>query len=190
MKKSLGAKTILYPAPVWAVGTYDKDHKPDVMAASWAGICCSRPPCVMVALRKATYTHGNITSKKAFTVNVPSEKYAKETDYFGLVSGKSTDKFSTTGLTPVKSALVDAPYIDEFPMVAECKLLHTLEAGSHTLFIGEIVDAKADEAVLGENGMPDMGKLKTFMFAPGDRKYYKTAAYLGEAFSIGNDIKE
>lgn len=185
MKKSLGPQIILYPTPVWVIASYDKEGRPNVMTASWAGICCSSPPCVSVSLRKATYTFGNITERRAFTVNIPSEKYVKDTDYFGLASGKDVDKLSTTGLTPVKSTLVDAPYIQEFPLVIECKLLHSLKVGLHTLFIGEIVDVKSDEAIIGKNGMPDMEKLKTFAFAPGDRKYYKTGGYLARAFSIG-----
>jgi len=56
MKRSLGAKTHLYPTPVLVVGTYDKAGKPNVMTAAWAGVCCSSPPCVAVSLRKATYT--------------------------------------------------------------------------------------------------------------------------------------
>ena len=46
MKKSLGTKTLLYPAPVCVVGTYDSAGKPNVMTAAWAGICCSSPPCL------------------------------------------------------------------------------------------------------------------------------------------------
>ena len=45
--------------------------------------------------------------KQAYTINVPSEKYAKEADYFGIVSGRDADKFKKTGLTPIKSELVD-----------------------------------------------------------------------------------
>lgn len=44
MKKSLGAKTLMFPTPVWVIGTYDKDGKPNAMTAAWAGICCSDPP--------------------------------------------------------------------------------------------------------------------------------------------------
>ena len=109
MNKSLGPKTLIYPAPVLVVGTYDKAGKPNVMTASWGGICCSQPPCVAVSLRAATYTHGNILGRKAFTLSVPPEKYVKEVDYFGLVSGRVLDKFAATKLTPVKSKLVDAP---------------------------------------------------------------------------------
>ena len=60
-------------------------------------------------------------SKKAFTINIPSENYVREADYFGIVSGKKEDKFAKTGLTPVKSDIVDAPYIREFPVNLECK---------------------------------------------------------------------
>ncbi len=188
MKKSIGAKTIIYPIPILVVGTYDKAGKPNVMTAAWGGICCSSPPCVAVSLRKATYSYGNIIERKAFTINIPSETYVKEIDYFGIVSGKNKDKFSATGLTPVKSDLVDAPYVKEFPFALECRLLHTIEIGLHTQFIGEIMDIKADESMLDENGSLDIEKIKPILFAPESRTYYRVGQYLGKAFSIGKEI--
>ena len=120
MKKSLGPQTLVFPTPTWIVGTYDKDDRPNAMTVAWGGICCSDPPCVAVSLRKATYTYGNLVARNAFTISVPSETYVKQADYFGVTSGRDTDKFSATGLTPVRSDLVDAPYIAEFPLVLEC----------------------------------------------------------------------
>lgn len=188
MKKSIGAKTIIYPIPILVVGTYDKAGKPNVMTAAWGGICCSSPPCVAVSLRKATYSYGNIVERKAFTINIPSETYVKEIDYFGIVSGKNKDKFSAAGLTPVKSDLVDAPYVKEFPFALECRMLHTIEIGLHTQFIGEIMDIKADESMLDENGSLDIEKIKPILFAPESRTYYRVGQYLGKAFSIGKEI--
>ncbi|MDD1752471.1 MAG: flavin reductase family protein [Methanotrichaceae archaeon] len=188
MKRSIGAKTIIYPTPVLVVGTYDRQGKPNAMTAAWAGICCSAPPCVGVSLRKATHTYSNIMEKKAFTVNVPSENFVKEADYFGIASGKEIDKFSRTKLTPVKSDLVDAPYIREFPLVLECKLLQSFEIGLHTQFIGEILDVKVEEDMLGENELPDIEKIKPILFTPESRKYFGVGRYLGEAFSIGREI--
>jgi flavin reductase (DIM6/NTAB) family NADH-FMN oxidoreductase RutF len=188
MKKSLGARTLVSPTLVWVIGSYDKDSKPNVMTAAWVGICCSKPPSVAISLRKATYTYGNIMERKAFTVNIPSEKYVREADYFGITSGKDVDKFSATGLTPVKSELVDAPYVQEFPLVLECKVTHTIEIGLHTQFIGEILDVKADETVLGEKGLPDIEKIKPLLFSPEIRTYHKVGDYLGQAFSIGREI--
>lgn len=185
MKKSLGAKTLAYPIPVWVVGTYDKERKPNVSTIAWGGICCSNPPCVAISLRKATYSYGNIVGRKAFTVNVPSEKYIREADYFGTISGRDVDKFNESGLTSVESNLVDAPYVKEFPLVLECKLVHTIEIGLHTQFIGEIMDVKADELVLRENGATDIEKIKPIIFAPDVAGYYGIGKSIGKAFSIG-----
>ena len=188
MKKSLGAKALLYPTPVVVVGTYDKAGKPNAMTAAWAGICCSSPPCVGVSLRKERYTYDNILERKAFTVSVPSEEHVKEADYFGIYSGKDTDKFRATSLTPVKGDLVDAPYVKEFPLVLECRLLQSTEIGLHTQFIGEIMDVKADEGVIGEGGVPDIEKVKPFIFSPEARVYHSVGKFLGNAFSIGRNI--
>jgi flavin reductase (DIM6/NTAB) family NADH-FMN oxidoreductase RutF len=185
MKKSLGAKTILYPTPVLVVGTYDLQGKPNVMTAAWGGICCSEPPCVGVSLRKATYSYQNIVHRKAFTISLPSERYIKDADYFGIVSGRSEDKFAAAELTAVRSDLVDAPYVQEFPLVLECRLLHTFELGLHTQFVGEILDVKADQAMLGESGVPDVEKLHAVIFAPAVQAYYGIGRRLGKAFSIG-----
>ena len=188
MKKSLGSRTLVYPAPVFVIGTYDKAGKANVKTAAWAGICCSAPPCIGVSLRKATYTYGNILDKKAFTVNIPSEDYIQEADFFGIATGREIDKFAVAGLTSVKSDLVDAPYVNEFPMVLECRLLKVVEIGLHTQFIGEILDVKADEVVLGSEGLPEIEKVKPVMFTPESRKYYGTGKFLGKAFSIGREL--
>lgn len=190
MKKSLGAKTILYPTPIMLVGTYDASGRPNVMTAAWGGICCSSPPCVTVSLRKATYTYGNIVQQGGFTINIPSDQYAIQADYCGMVSGKKADKFAETGLTPVRSALVNAPYIEEFPLVLECKLVHQIELGLHTLFIGEILDVKANGDVLDDKGVPDVEKLKPFFYAPEANAYYGTGKRLGDAFSIGQAVRK
>jgi flavin reductase (DIM6/NTAB) family NADH-FMN oxidoreductase RutF len=187
MKKFIGAKTIAFPTPVWVVGTYDKAGKPNAMTIAWGGICCSNPPCVNISLREATYTYGNIMERKAFTLNIPSEEHVKETDYFGITTGRQVDKFAATGLTPAKSDLVDAPYVKEFPVALECRVIHTIEIGLHTQFIGEIMDIQADVSVLGEAGLPDIEKVKPLIFDPAVRTYYGVGRFLGKAFSIGKE---
>jgi len=188
MKKSLGPKTLVYPTPVWIVGTYDKDGKPNIMTAAWGGVCCSQPPCVAVALQKPRYSYNNIVEHKAFTISIPSENYIKEADYAGIYSGHKVDKFATAGLTPVRSEIVDAPFVKEFPVVLECCLLHTLEIGSHTQFVGEIIDVKADENILGNEGIPDITKIRPLIFDPGRRGYFGIGSYLAQAFSIGKKV--
>lgn len=190
MKTSLGAKTIVSTTPVWVVGTYDKEGKPNVMTAAWGGVCCSQPPCIYVSLRKATYTYTNIAERKAFTISIPSEAYTKEADYFGLTSGRTVDKFAATGLTPVKSDLVDAPYVKEFPLVIECKVIKIVKIGLHTEFIGEIVDVKADSTVLNEKGLPDIEKMNPIIWNMAGMTYHKVGKSTGQAFSIGKEMEK
>jgi flavin reductase (DIM6/NTAB) family NADH-FMN oxidoreductase RutF len=126
--------------------------------------------------------------RQAFTVSVPSHGQVRQADYFGLVSGRTTDKFAATGLTPVRSELVDAPYVKEFPLVLECKVAHVFDLGVHTQFVGEILDVKADEDVLDDAGIPDILKVLPIVFSPGNRVYYGVGASLGHAFAVGKDV--
>jgi flavin reductase (DIM6/NTAB) family NADH-FMN oxidoreductase RutF len=185
MKRSLGAQTVAYPAPAFVVATYDNEGKPNMMTAAWSGICCSKPPSIAVALQKPRHTYESIIARSAFTVNIPPEQYVKEVDYVGLYSGKKEDKFKGTGFTAVASGSVDAPYIDEFPLVLECRLTHSLELGMHTQFIGEIVDVIAEEDILDEKGRPDVEKVRPIIFSPSVRQYHGLGTFLGKAFSIG-----
>ena len=93
------------------MGTYDYAGKPNLMNADCGGINCSDPPCVYVSIRESRYTFNNIVNNKAFTISIPSEEQVVEADYFGIISGRDADKLTTTRLTPVKSDLVNAPYI-------------------------------------------------------------------------------
>jgi flavin reductase (DIM6/NTAB) family NADH-FMN oxidoreductase RutF len=188
MKKSLGAKTLLFPLPVLMVGTYDQAGKPNLMNAAWGGICCSDPPCVTVSLRKARYSYDSIVERKAFTVGIACEGKMIEADYVGIASGRNSDKFAVAGLTPVRSDLVDAPYAEEFPVVLECRLLHTLDLGIHTQFIGEIIDVKVDLNTLDEDGLPDILKIKPLIYDVAHKGYHAVGPMLGKAFYVGKDL--
>jgi len=189
MKTSLGAKPLTYPAPVFVVGTYDAQGKPNVMAVAWGGICCSKPPCVAISVRKATYTYGNLVERRAFTVSIPSVDHVEAADFFGIASGRDVDKLAAAGLTAVRSDLVDAPYVSEFPLVLECKVVHVAELGLHTQFVGEILDVKAEEACLNSDGKPTAELVRPFSWTPSENQYYSMGERLGRGFSVGKALE-
>lgn len=188
MKKSIGPKTLLAAVPVLVIGSYDRNERPNLATVAWGGICCSNPPCVNISLRKATYSYHNILSRKAFTVNILFSDRLKEIDYYGLVSGENYDKFERTGITPIKSEIIDAPYGKEFPMVLECRVINSIEIGLHTEFIGEIMDIKVEEYLLNEQGRVDISKLDPVLYTPEAREYYSRGKYIGRGFEIGKSI--
>ncbi|BCS88891.1 flavin reductase family protein [Pseudodesulfovibrio sediminis] len=185
MKKSLGAITLAQPTPVWAVGAYDEDGKPNAMIAAWGGIASSDPASMVVSLRPSRHTYAGILKHKAFTISVCPANLAAESDYLGMVSGKNVDKFTEAGLTPVRSNCVDAPYIDECPLVIECELSEIVELGVHNMVIGAIIDVKCDDDKLVNGKHPDITKVAPMIFAPGSRAYHTIGEHVGQAFNIG-----
>lgn len=185
MKQSLGPQTLAQPTPVWAVGAYAEDGKPNAMIAAWGGICSSDPACMAVSLRPNRHTYAGILKHKAFTISVCPASLAAEADYLGIVSGKKADKFADTGLTPVKSDCVNAPYIDQFPLVIECELRETLDLGAHILVVGEIRDVKCDQDKLVDGNHPDPEKILPLVFSPGTRAYHTLGKHVGQAFDMG-----
>ena len=190
MKISIGPNPFIQPNTVFVVGSYDGERQPNLMTVAWGGICCSKPPCIAISPAKKTKTYQNIMYTKAFTINIPSVSHVKETDYVGIYSGKKENKFESLGLTSIESDLVNAPYVDEFPFILECKVQHDLELGSDMhLFIGEILDIKAEKNILGENGLPDIRKVQPFVYDEIDRNYYALGEFIAKAFSIGKKTK-
>jgi flavin reductase (DIM6/NTAB) family NADH-FMN oxidoreductase RutF len=169
-KRSLGEKNLVFPEPAMVIGSYDKDGKPNIMTAAWFGVANSRPLKVSVSLRPATYSYHCIMESGAFTVNVPDASLIPYVKFAGKYSGKDMNKFEETGLTPVKSEHVNAPYVKEFPIVMECKLTEYHDLGSHRQFIGQVVDAKIDERLLTEDGKVNMNLFNPVVYAQGE--YY------------------
>jgi flavin reductase (DIM6/NTAB) family NADH-FMN oxidoreductase RutF len=189
MKLFLPAQAILLPSPVLIIGTYSADGKPNIMNAAWGGIASSRPPHISVSLREATLSYHNIKRTEAFTVNIPSEKYFKEADFVGMVSGRECDKFRETHLTSEKSERVNAPLVTEFPYALECQLTRQIDLGSHTMFIGEIVGIVADGEVLNPSQLPDIEKVRPMLWGSfGSMAYYNVGSKLGNTFSVGKEL--
>jgi flavin reductase (DIM6/NTAB) family NADH-FMN oxidoreductase RutF/nitroreductase len=185
-KKSLGVRTEVYPKPALVIGSYDKEGKPNMMTAAWVGIASSNPLSIAVSMRPATYSYGNVTAAKSFTVNIPSAEMAKYVDYVGRFSGKDVDKFKETGLTPVRGEFVNAPYVKEFPIVIECEVTEFHDLGSHRQFIGKVMDVKADEAILNAEGKVAVNLLNPLIYAGGN--YYETGRLIAKVGEALNDI--
>lgn len=185
MKRSYGAVTLVYPMPAFLVGTYDANGKPNIMTAAWGGICCSEPPMLAVSVRKQRWTYEALLARNAFTISIPNAKLAAETDFAGIASGRKTDKFKELSLTPVRSELVDAPYVDECPVVLELVLHSQIELGSHVQFIGEIKDVKIDESCLDADGKPVLSNINPLLYDGGQREYYAAGPVVGKAFAGG-----
>lgn len=163
MKKSAIVKqpmTGLYHLPVVLVSCIDESGRPNIIPLGWVGGVCSDPPQVGIALRPSRYSHKLIEQTKEFIINIPTEDLVDVVDKTGFCSGRNVDKFKEFNLTPLPASKVAPPLIKECIVNLECKLRHSLNLGSHTLFIGEIVAVQADEEYLKKDGEINYSLLK------------------------------
>lgn len=191
MKKQLGPKPMILPMPALLVGTYGEDGTPNAMTAAWTAVCCHKPLCVGVAIRHNRLTYVNLQKKKAFTLNVAKASQARSVDYLGTVSGADQpNKIAIAGLQTEKGLKVDAPIISSCPVNLECALVDRMALGSHSWFVGEVMETHVDEAAMLETGALDIAALDPLVFIPTLSQYHALGDKVADAFKIGKTLKK
>ena len=187
MKKDLGKLPAVFPMPVLMVAAYDEEGKVDVMNAAWGTICGMDKIALIIGERHKTTQ--NIRAVKAFTVSIADREHMDVADFFGMASGNTmADKFERTGYHAVKSPHVNAPIVEEFPLVMECELLEIVETENLHAVVGKIVNVSAEESVLSENGKVDPGKLNALIFDQFQSGYYVAGEKVGQAWDAGKAL--
>jgi len=107
----------------------------------------STPIQIAVSLNHDNATHNAIANSGIFVVAILSTNYILALiGGFGYRSSKDVNKF----------AEVPVEYVDGLPVPAEsmawmtCRVVQTMDAGSHTIFLGEVMDS----AITQENAIP------------------------------------
>ena len=184
MKKNLGVVQAVYPMPVLMVAAYDETGKVNVMNAAWGMICAMDK--IALFIDEDHKTTQNLLKTKAFTVALADQAHMDVADFFGIASGnKMDDKFERTGYHAVKSEHVNAPIVEEFPVVMECELAEVINTENMYAIVGKIVNVAAEEAVLDEKGKVDPTKLNALIFDQFRHGYYVSGEQVGKAWNAG-----
>jgi len=109
------------------------------MTAAWVSQVSLKPLMVMVSIAPSRYTHTLIQESGSFAINVLTRDQVELAKRFGYKSGRKVDK--CTGLDWVTAAS-GAPVLPQAHAYLDLKLVHTFAAGDHTLFVGEVMEAK------------------------------------------------
>jgi len=183
-----GPQTLIYPMPALLVGA-NVDGKPNFMTVAWGGIANGEPPMISIAIRHHRYTHKGIMENLTFSVNVPSTDLIRETDYCGSVSGSKVNKAKVCQFGVFYGKLNNAPLIEQCPINLECRVVHILDLGSHSLFVGRVEETHVSDNCLTD-GKPDVNKISPFIYASAPaRQYLAFGHVLAKAYSIGKELK-
>ena len=133
----LNTVTWKIPNALALVGSRAGDER-NAMTTSWITQLSMEPVLIGVGVDNSAVTHRLITDGGSFTVNLWD---AEDTKVFVKFSKPATDDGSTLNGRAVHAATTGAPVFDEALAWIDCQVRQSLDLGSHTLFIGEVVDA-------------------------------------------------
>jgi flavin reductase (DIM6/NTAB) family NADH-FMN oxidoreductase RutF len=186
-KITMGPRPLLCPMPAVLVGA-KVNGQPNFITVAWCGIANGEPPMIAVAIRHQRYTHRGLRQNMAFSVNVPSTDMVKETDYCGLTSGADVNKAEVCRFKVFYGKLGDVPLIEQCPINLECRVMHILNLGTHSLFVGKIEETHVSQDCLVD-GRPDVAKIKPLAFTTAPvLQYHAFGELLGKAYEIGKEL--
>ena len=168
---------MVYPVPAVMVTAADREGKSNIITIAWTGTVCTNPPMAYISVRPERYSYGMLKETGEFVINLTTEKLVRATDYCGVKSGRDTDKWKETGLTPIPAQEVNVPLIKESPVNIECRVSEIRELGSHHMFLARVVAVDVDEAYLNEHGRFELQKAAPIVYSHGE--YYGLSSLLG-----------
>lgn len=125
------------------------------MTTSWITQVSMEPVQVGVGIDKKAVTHRLITSGGAFTVNLLSSADTRIAAKFSKPAERVGDTLNGRTVHPGRTG---TPIFDDAIVWMDCEVRHAIDLGTHTFFVGEIVDAaivddEADPAVMSDTRM-------------------------------------
>ncbi len=169
---------MLYPLPAVMVSCQRENEKPNIITLAWVGTVCSDPAMVSISIRPERYSYDIIKETGEFVINLTTAELAKATDYCGVRSGRSVDKFAEMKLTPSPSQKIHAPGIKESPVNIECRVTQIIKLGSHDMFLAEVVGVDVDEDCLDQNGKFHLNETGLIAYSHGE--YFSLGEYVGK----------
>jgi flavin reductase (DIM6/NTAB) family NADH-FMN oxidoreductase RutF len=115
------------------------DDQVNGMTAAWVSQVSLKPLLVMVSIAPSRYSHRLIKDSGIFAINVLTSAQVDLGKRFGYKSGRKVDKFAFLEWT---TAVTGAPILPQAYAYLDLNLVDSFSAGDHTLFVGEVVDAK------------------------------------------------
>ncbi len=104
---------------ILTAGTFDEYN---MMTVAWGSIGCMwKMPFAQIVVRPQRYTYQYMEKSDSFTLCAFPERYRKDLNTLGTLSGRDGDKLSKTDLTLMSSSKVSSPSYNEASLILECR---------------------------------------------------------------------
>jgi flavin reductase (DIM6/NTAB) family NADH-FMN oxidoreductase RutF len=131
-------------ASVTLITTRHRDLRGGLTATAVCSVS-AEPPQILICVNKTASAHDPIAEAGFFCVNILSPGHRKIAERFAGMDGVEGDqRFHDMG--EWSSLSTGAPVLKGCPVSFDCRLVTKVAAGTHTIYIGEIVDLVLDPA--------------------------------------------
>jgi len=157
------------PRPIALVGSIDKKNNCNLAPFSFFNAFGANPPIVgfspalsgRTGLPKDTLL--NIKETKEFTISIVNSEIVEQISLSSCEFDKNIDEFSKSGLTKLKSKMINPYGVAESKFIMECKLYNIIELGnkpgSGNLILGEVLQFHINKSILTKTNSVDPYKL-------------------------------
>lgn len=128
------------PSGLYVIGSTDKGERRNGMTANWVTQMSFEPKLLGVGVEKSAFTHELIEAGGCFSVSLVDRedraivrKFTKPVDVD--LEAKTLNGF------PYTERVTGAPVLTQSVAFLDCVVRQPVEAGNHTFFVGEIVEA-------------------------------------------------
>ncbi|HXG85342.1 MAG TPA: flavin reductase family protein [Pyrinomonadaceae bacterium] len=128
-----------FASGVTVVTTRDADERLHGITVSAFCSVSLEPPLVLVCIEKKAGSHHAFQAGKAFVVNLLAAGQQHVSDRF---ASRISDKFAGVAYRP---GIEDLPVLEDALANLECVLKYSYDAGDHTIFVGEIENARISD---------------------------------------------
>lgn len=125
------------PNALALVGSRAGDER-NGMTTSWITQLSMEPVLIGIGVDNTAVTHRLITDGGCFTLNLWD---AEDTRVFVKFSKPAGYEDGALNGRAVRDGVSGAPVFEEAIAYLDCEVRHSLDLGTHTLFVGEVVDA-------------------------------------------------
>lgn len=133
-----------FPSGLYVIGSRDGDRR-NAMTANWVTQVSFEPKLVAVGIEREALTHELVTRGGIFSVNTVAREDRAIVRKFTKPVEVDLSAMTLNGFA-FHDGETGAPILDQSPAYVDCRVVQTVEVGGHTLFIGEVVDARFQAA--------------------------------------------
>ncbi len=130
------------PSGIYLLGSRAGDRR-NLMTLNWASQVAANPKLVAVSVEAEAVTHGLVREGRSFVLNILDRADRAVVRKFSKPVVDDGDPATLGGL-PVRSSASGAPIVEQAAAWLDCRVWAETPCGSHTVFIGEVVDCGGD----------------------------------------------